>query len=162
MENLLKELDRVEDLACEDEHDIIEAFMERYEVSYEEAEDIFKEAKKWLWLASQQDESLFIDKPLIIIDEMWHNFILHTRQYYDFCINNFKRLIHHSPTPKREKKAFDLAVSKNASEVIKAQEEKVKKQYSLIYDNLGPETLIKWYDSIAQKYTPEYIQSIKK
>lgn len=165
MENLLSQLDRVEELHCEDEIQIIEAFMERYEVSKSEAEEIFTETKKWLWLASKNndhEEVLFIDRPLVIIDEMWHNFILHTRQYYNFCIKNFKKLIHHSPTPVREKRKLEEQMLNHPTSIIKEHEEKVKKQYSLIYDNLGPETLLKWYDTMAQKYTPEYIQLIKK
>lgn len=165
MENLLSRLDRVEELHCDDEIQIIEAFMERYEVSRTEAEEIFNETKKWLWLASKNDDTeeiLFIDRPLVIIDEMWHNFILHTRQYYNFCIKNFKKLVHHNPTPVQEKRKLEKQMVNNPISIIKEHEEKVKKQYSLIYDNLGPETLLKWYDSMAQKYTPEYIQSIKK
>lgn len=155
----------MEALECDNETVIVEGFMERYSVSYEEALDIFIETKKWLWLASQaQSEGapLFIDKPLLIIDEMWHNFILHTRQYYKFCIKNFRRFIHHNPTPPQEKKKKQEEFLNNASQTIKEHEEKLTRQYSIIYDHLGPETLLKWYDSMAEKYTPEYIQSIKK
>lgn len=165
MKSLLTQLDQVDGLECEDEQDIIEAFMERYDVKEAEAREIFEETKKWLWLASKREEhgeAIFIDRPLLIIDEMWHNFILHTRQYYDFCLNNFKRLIHHRPTPVREKRSYNEALLENPTKVISEQENRLKKQYSLVYDNLGPETLVKWYDSIAQKYTPEYIESIKK
>jgi len=164
MSQLTTALDTFEDLECEKEDIIIEGFMERYSVSEDEAKEIFEETKKWLWLASQSNsnEALFIDKPLLIIDEMWHTFILHTKQYYSFCLSNFKKLIHHLPTPPSEKVNHQKALEENPSEMIKRHEERLKKQYSLIYDKLGPETLLKWYDTIAQKYTPEYIKSIKK
>jgi len=160
---ILDELEGIETLACEDEQRIIECFVDRYDVTLEEATEIFKETKKWLWLAAQnEDESMFIDRPLLILDEMWHTFILHTRQYYNFCINNFKKLVHHNPTPPSEKKVLEKELKDNPSEVISKHQQRVEKQYSVIYDKLGPETLLKWYDTIAQKYTPEYIQSIRR
>ncbi len=164
MSELAVQLDKFDELECEKENLIIEGFMDRYDVSEKEAEEIFHETKKWLWLASQADESsaVFIDKPLLIIDEMWHTFILHTRQYYNFCYKNFQKLIHHLPTPPSEKRKFQESLSDNPTQLIAEHEEKVRNQYNLIYDKLGPETLLKWYDSIAQKYTPEYISSIKK
>lgn len=153
-------------LNCENEDVVIQGFIERYNISYDEAQEIFEETKKWLWLASKSSElngtSLFIDKPLLIIDEMWHNFILHTKQYYKFCFDNFKRFLHHVPSSAREKAAYKQAFEENPTEAIQKQEEALKKQYTLIYDHLGPETLLKWYDQMAQKYTPEYIKTIRK
>jgi hypothetical protein len=163
MSQLAVELDKISSLECENEENIILGFMERYSVSQDEAKDIFIETKKWLYLASQtEDEGIFIDKPLQIIDEMWHTFILHTKQYYNFCFSNFKKLIHHLPTPPRDKEAQELAFEANPERANKEHEYKVKKQFSLIYDHLGAETLLKWYETLPQKYTPDYIQSIKK
>lgn len=165
MINILSQLDRATELECENEKEIIYAFMERYDVTFKEAQEIFNETKKWLWLASksnEQGEVLFIDKPLLIIDEMWHTFILHTKQYYQFCISNFKKFIHHTPTPVHKKKQLEINQKLNPSDTIKKHENQIKKQYELIYDNLGPETLLKWYDTMAQKYTPDYIHTIKK
>ena len=161
LENQLDSID-LESLECENEESIISGFMERYDVSMEEATEIFIETKKWLYLASQSENSIFIDKPLQIIDEMWHTFILHTRQYYNFCLNNFKKFIHHQPTSRLEKEALELAYETNPSRVLKEHEENMKRQFSLIYDHLGSETLIKWYEILPQKYTADYISSIKK
>ncbi|UII30336.1 hypothetical protein LVD17_18760 [Fulvivirga ulvae] len=156
MKELLKQLD------CEDEDKIIEAFMNRYDVSAEEAQDIFNETKKWLWLGANckdlDTHALFIDDSLAIIDEMWHNFILHSKAYYNFCINKLKRMIHHEPTSHTEATKSNNQYNQDPE----SYEKLVKKQYSLIYDHLGKDTLIKWYDTLANKYTPEYIQSIKK
>ncbi|GAA0890521.1 hypothetical protein GCM10009122_01990 [Fulvivirga kasyanovii] len=155
----------IDALECDNEEAIVEGFTERYNVSYEEAMDIFVETKKWLWLASQTDSShtsLFIDRPLLIIDEMWHNFILHTKYYYKFCIQHFKQLIHHEPTSPQMKREQHKAILSNPTAALKEHEAKLQKQYGIIYDHLGPETLLKWYETMAEKYTPEYIQSIKK
>ncbi|MFT6036401.1 MAG: hypothetical protein ACI9XJ_001983, partial [Marivirga sp.] len=144
---------------------VIDGFMNRYDVSKEEAHAIFNETKKWLWLAAKASEeeklSLSIDKPLLIIDEMWHNFILHTKQYQRYCMDKFKRFIHHEPTPSADKAKYQEALASNPSLEIQKWKEKYQKQLSYIYDNLGPETVIKWYEEIPTKYSPEYLESIK-
>ena len=65
---------------------IVFKFMESYNVSYEEAERLFKETLKWLWLCGYKSRkvketgkkkpSLSIDSSMVMIDEMWHTFIL--------------------------------------------------------------------------------------
>ncbi|MBL6449468.1 hypothetical protein JMN32_24360 [Fulvivirga sp. 29W222] len=151
-----------EALDCEYEDIVVTAFTERYNVTLEEAQDIFTETKKWLWLAAygpkSKQEHLFIDTPLTIIDEMWHNFLLHSKAYYSYCMKKFNKLIHHTPTSHIEKEENDKYYKEKPSEY----EKKVKNQYKLIYEKLGSETLIKWYDTMANKYTPEYMRSIKK
>jgi len=32
-----------------------------------------------------------------VIDEVWHAFILHTREYAEFCQSIFGRFVHHAP-----------------------------------------------------------------
>lgn len=33
-----------------------------------------------------------------VLDEAWHTFILHTRDYAEYCSNRFGRFVHHIPT----------------------------------------------------------------
>ena len=164
MHQLEKDLDKQE-LLSENEEIVIQGFMDRYDVNYEEAKEIFDETKKFLELASdlsQEGEGLFIDRPLLIIDEMWHTFILHTKQYMSFCYEKFNRFIHHAPTTQKEKVILNERLAFEPATVLKEHEEKLKEQYSRIYDKFGPETLLKWYDTWPSKYTPDYISKIKK
>jgi hypothetical protein len=155
-----------EALDCEDESLVIEGFMDRYNVSEDEARSIFEETKKWLWLSAQTDESehvsLGIDKPLLVIDEMWHNFLMYTRVYHRFCMDKLKKFIHHEPTPKAEKIKRQQRVAENPEKEYKKWKESYYQQLSFIYDHLGPETVIKWYEELPTKYTPEYLSSIKR
>ncbi len=166
MSLLASQLDNI-DLTSQDEDEVvITGFMDRYDVSYPEAKEIFDETKKFLELAVEVQDNeginLFIDRPLFIIDEMWHTFILHTKQYIDFCFKNFSKFIHHRPTPKKEKDIVSLRFQENPSQVINETKEKLMLQYSFIYDKYGAETLMKWYEEWANKYTPEYLSRIKK
>ncbi|MBK6267406.1 hypothetical protein JKA74_20360 [Marivirga sp. S37H4] len=159
-DELLSALDSYDDFT------IIEGFMERYSVSREEAEEILQETKKWLWLASENIKEkkgfrLFIDNSLIIIDEMWHNFILHTRSYQKFCNEKLNLFVHHEPTPASEKiRGFDSEEEKNKFQ--KVQQEKLSEQLSYIYDKLGAETVSKWYEEFPEKFSEEKIQALKR
>ena len=145
---------------------VVESFTDRFDVSMEEASDIFEETKKWLWLSAQAEKKgqggLFIDKPLLVIDEMWHVFILHSRLYYNFCFKYFDTYIHHTPTSKKEKHKGPLDFVNNPLKSAEEYEAQLKAQYELIYDELGPETLVKWYHTLAKKYTPSYMSSIRR
>jgi len=156
------ELSKSLELGHDDE--IIDGFINRYNVSESEASEILAETKKWLWLAAESEKErgvgLSMDNPLMIIDEMWHNFILYTKHYHEFCMEKLNKFIHHIPTPSWEKKNHRLAIESNAE--IEKQKEKSYDQLSFIYDKLGAETVMKWYEEYPTKYTPEYISSIKK
>ncbi len=38
-----------------------------------------------------------VSMPSQIVDDLWHEFILYTRDYNDFCSNAFGRFLHHTP-----------------------------------------------------------------
>jgi len=154
-----------EALDCENQHEVIEGFMNRYNVSQTEAEEIFEETKKWLWLAAKSEESglsLSIDKPLLVIDEMWHNFILYTKYYQNYCLNKFNKFIHHLPTSKSTKEAHQIKMDENPTIEINKWEKAYHKQLSYIYDELGAETVMKWYEEFPTKYNTSYLNTIKK
>jgi hypothetical protein len=69
----------------------------RIAASAEEAEALFLEAKKYIVLV-RSDESTIWEMNSLRVDEAWHQFILFTAQYADFCQRFFGRYIHHSPS----------------------------------------------------------------
>jgi hypothetical protein len=71
-----------------------------FKFSKEEAEDIFVEMLKWLWLCANAyqerrkginnvPQRLNIQSGMIVLDVVWHVFILHTKDYQDFCNEYF-------------------------------------------------------------------------
>ncbi len=153
-------------LDCDEDIIIIEGFMERYSVSRDEASEILQETKKWLWLASENIKEknglrLFIDNSLLIIDEMWHNFILNTRIYQKFCNEKLNLFVHHEPTPASEKiVGFDSEEEKEKFQ--NKQEERLSQQLSYIYDKLGAETVSKWYEKFPEKFNEKKIKALKR
>ncbi|HSE73784.1 MAG TPA: hypothetical protein VLB05_04670 [Dongiaceae bacterium] len=39
----------------------------------------------------------FVSMPSQIVDNLWHEFILYTREYQEFCTAAFGRFMHHTP-----------------------------------------------------------------
>ncbi len=68
----------------------------------DEAQQIFADLLAWLWLREQRqkkNEKTYLFGPLLVLDDMWHCFILHTREYHHFCMSYFAQYLHHDPEP---------------------------------------------------------------
>jgi hypothetical protein len=63
----------------------------------EEAESLFSEVKKYLVLA-QSDDTVGWEMYSLRVDEAWHQFILFTTQYVEFCHRFFGHYLHHNPS----------------------------------------------------------------
>jgi len=58
-------------------------------------EKVIIEYLKFMCVASKVD----VVVPSIAIDEAWHTHILNTRDYMNFCLENYGTIIHHTPSP---------------------------------------------------------------
>ncbi|HTM68908.1 MAG TPA: hypothetical protein VL426_06450, partial [Candidatus Binatia bacterium] len=75
--------------------EMVERYARRHGVDRDEAERLFTECKKFLIVCA-----LFPDpcSPARALDQMWHHFILHTRDYADYCWRLLGGFIHHRPS----------------------------------------------------------------
>lgn len=73
---------------------LILRLQDKMKLSREEAEELFADMKRFLFLAATVSEPL---APTERIDEAWHNFILFTKDYQWFCREHFGTFIHHIP-----------------------------------------------------------------
>jgi hypothetical protein len=64
--------------------------------THEEGEALFTEVKRFCVLV-ESDNKIW-DMYSLRVDEVWHQFILFTREYMDFCKRFFGRYIPHSPS----------------------------------------------------------------
>ncbi len=127
-----------------------EHVLTRYKMDYPQntliAEEALEELMKYLWLTHQheldkqrcpENEALVfvcaIHEEMKEIDDMWHTFLLFTKDYMMFCHQYFGRYCHHSPTT-TEEKLVDSEFETDFSRYL-----------SYIYDHLGENTLIKWF-----------------
>lgn len=66
--------------------------------------ELFEEMKKFLYLCATNDGSM---APPEDIDEIWHNFILYTGDYADFCLNTVGMFLHHQPLTVAQRASSD-------------------------------------------------------
>lgn len=151
---------------------VLDSFTSKLDVSREEAERIFLETKRWLWYIAtttptrENPEAHGIDAPMFIIDEMWHTFILVTRDYMAFCDRMFGRYIHHAP-------GFAGAVAYGARYVLAEGDNYIedtleqtrarkRAKYTDIYERLGEEVFLTWYRDFPQAYPTDAIRRLRK
>ncbi len=135
---------------------ILNKFRTQFLLSQMETEEIFTELKKFLWLCALRRKEfkignidvpakLAMHKSMVIIDELWHVFILHTEEYTRFCSLFLDGYIHHSPA---------------ASDFSPLTDSETALQLSYIWEKLGEETVVTWYDKFEEKYSPDNLSQL--
>jgi hypothetical protein len=67
----------------------------------EEGQQLFEEAKKYLWLVAT-DRARDYPVGSLRVDEAWHQFFLFTRECRELCLRIFGCFMHHAPPTKEE------------------------------------------------------------
>ena len=142
--------------------DVVDRFVETYKVSPDEAEEIFIEMKRWLWLCAkrksevQTDNSGMLQVPLfneaLAVDLMWHTFLLYTEEYAHFCDHYFGFFIHHKPRSVQDKRQWRERMKIDPVKAQQEKEENLRRAYNYIYDELGPEILTKWCEEFPARF----------
>ncbi len=82
-------------------NDVVNRIRQELKVSEEEANQLFTDLKRFLWLAAVTPPNTV---PTPRIDEAWHCFVLYTKDYADFCDTYFGGFLHHAPQRVDEKR----------------------------------------------------------
>lgn len=104
-------------------------------VSLEYAELLLEETKKFLYCCSISKNAL---SPALEIDLMWHQFILFTKDYRNFCYNILGKFIDHHP---------DVEISNLTRQQNNTQLELARK---LALQNFGNINSKVWYKSTSK------------
>jgi hypothetical protein len=126
---------------------LIRSFMRTHGAEEGRAIELFEDMLKYLWISCKQtvdqeqnpsDESLkflfVMHEEMREIDNMWHNFILYTKDYTDFCHRYFGSYLHHQP---------DIAET-----IVQTEGEfsaEMEKYLSYVFDHLGEATVRRWF-----------------
>lgn len=140
--------------------DIISRFTDQFELKDETAELIFADTLRFMYLC--QLPNIFIPDQLLIVDEMWHNFILFTKEYQKFCDTHFGRYFHHLPASKSEKEAARKAMLADPEKAKQDFGKKLSYVVSSAYDHLGQETVVRWFREYPIIYSKEAIRQLRK
>ena len=130
-----------------------EKIFSRYYLDYPytelQAEEALKELMKFIWLSIKHRSekmlrpnnnllnfSCTIHSEMSDIDNMWHTFLLFTKDYHEFCNAYLDGVFfHHEPI-----------ISVDGMVLDENYEQELTLYLSYIYDNLGEDTLIKWFN----------------
>lgn len=144
-------------------------FCRHFAIERQEAEGILVETMKWLWLCEYNRQAnpapvdLRIDAPLRIIDEMWHNLILHTAEYRRLCRAYFGAYVEHFPATEKDHADYDRQRESLPPEAfLAARRERARPQYELVYDQLGVDTFRTWYVHYPRQYSDEAIKALRR
>ena len=146
-------------LAYQDEN-IISRFTDSFDVTWQEAEDIFQETKKFLIIGKKPGVFMFDD--ILILDEMWHNFICFTREYTEFGNTYFGHYLHHLPNTKAEKEKIKKLVAEQPEKAREEYLESLRITMEHCYDAFGEETVTKWFQDYPVRYNKETIKRLRK
>jgi len=140
--------------------DVLSRFSHLYDMPEDEVLDVFQETKKFIAICTEPD--IYVNDDLLIVDEMWHNFILFTPVYAKFCERFFGRFVHHIPTPKKQREAHRKLLDTDPERARKEFMEREERLMRAVYDLCGEETVVKWFHAYPEKYSKAYIRSIQK
>lgn len=78
---------------------VVRRYAEDHNLQEVEAIRHFDELVKFLEICASTPERC---APSEALDEVWHGFIQFTKEYREFCLKNFGRMIDHDPSPREE------------------------------------------------------------
>lgn len=126
---------------------VVNRFRKEFPERAQDADIIFKDLLRFFWASEKheverrnnpQNENLdfvyIMDEEMKPIDQMWHIFLLYTKDYMDFCERYFKQYIHHVPD-----------IVPGMPQDPKAFEKNLERFLNYSYDILGEETVKRWF-----------------
>jgi hypothetical protein len=153
----VKPLDEV--LAYQND-EVVLRFCLDFGVSRADADDIFLETKRWLWLCASEiaassdgvGERIPLFSQARIIDLMWHTFLIFTKDYTQFCQRHFGFYVHHQPRTSVEKAAWDRLIADDREAAVAERRQMLRRGYELIHDRLGKDILVKWCEDFPSRF----------
>lgn len=140
--------------------DVIYRLVKTFKMEESEIIELFHETKKFLALSTVGNKYIISD--IEILDEVWHTFIIFMSQYQDFCMRFFGKMIIHTPTSKKEYEEFEKLKIENPEEAKNKSLDTYLKLVELVYDNLGHDTVVKWFKEYPVKYSKKRILELRK
>jgi len=126
---------------------------------------LFDDLKRFLWLYAKAESyrmehpesnlpDIGITESMMIIDEIWHEFVLLTVSYNKFCDENIGFYLHHPPLLTKYRANAKIMKEKEASEIF------VSEMVQTTFDKLGEEIAVRWFDEYMN-YQPTNGEDMK-
>ncbi len=133
---------------------VIDAFTARWDIERAQAAALFEDVMAWLWAAGRPGAPvLSIEPAMRIVDEMWHELVLHTRRYAALCERWFGRFVHHRPegdpgSGEAAAAPFDAAAA--------------EAQWRYLAAELGVDRLLRWYVELPLRHDDAWFRSARR
>lgn len=85
-------------LLAYDNQRLVQYHAQKHAIDSKEAHRRLGDWLGWVWLLAhrkKQQKETYLFGPLLALDELWHDFLLHTRDYDDFCQLYLDVFLHH-------------------------------------------------------------------
>ncbi len=132
---------------------VVARFLSTFAVPQEAATMLFDDTVALLWLIATARSTpgapwpIQIYTPMTMMDEMWHLFILFTKDYHAFCDTYLDGYIHHTP--------LDDGFDPQPSAAMATQ-------LSFMYDHIGQERMDRWFNRYAAQFPPPSILGLRR
>lgn len=128
---------------------VVKRFQKEFPAQANMAEDIFEDLMRFFWGTKKHlqdkklnpnDENLkfffIMDNDMRVIDQMWHIFLLYTRDYADYCEKYFGEFLHHQPdlVPLFKEQGFEF-------------EKNLERFLNYTYELFGETVIRRWFAS---------------
>jgi hypothetical protein len=113
-----------------------------------EAEELFADLKRWLWLCANKDQAgpLSLFDEMRVVDLFWHTFLMFTGDYLEFCERYFGSPILHQPEPHQD--GQEAAAEQEAGDSLAEMRATIQQ----VNRQLGPEVATRWFREIPKQY----------
>lgn len=128
---------------------VVRRFQKEHPEKADRAEQIFTDLMLFFWGTKKHNQQqkgdpncenlqffFIMDEDMREIDQMWHVFLLYTRDYFDFCQKHFGEFLHHQPdlVPKFEKQGFEFELN-------------LERFLNYNYEVFGEEVIRRWFSA---------------
>jgi hypothetical protein len=128
---------RADSLVFEAPYLVEKLLKDRIVTSESEARLLFREVKRYFFL-TRSDQSRIWEMHSLRVDEVWHQFVLFTRQYFAFCNRYYGAYLPHSPS-----NAPEAPIKGSAGALPVATFGEFGDYYEQLFDEPLPDC---WYD----------------
>lgn len=133
---------------------VLKKFQEAYAVSLRDAEVLFTEVKRWLWLNARANllpgaPKLYVYPEMTAIDEMWHTFLLFTKDYEAFCTRFLGHFVHHVPNTDGRMEHEARQERKDPQLRRQLYEDAIR----FICGELGEDTALRWFKTFPKRFS---------
>lgn len=145
----------LEEVLTYENAEVVKRFAGDYRVSIADAEEIFLETKRWLWLCASAPQRIPLLSEARVIDLMWHTFLLFTRDYARFCEEYLGGFVHHYPRTSDVKAAWEKQLAADPEGAKAERRATLRRACEMVCDRLGPATLAKWCEEFPRRFQLE-------